>query len=155
MRNVACIAAVAGSLAVALVRGAEPIVFTDATAAAGIKFVHNHGGFGKKYLPETIGSGVVFFDMDGDGWQDVFLVNAKSLNPQPSAAKRGPSLSALYRNVNGVFTDATRGSGLDVELYGIGATSADFDNDGKIDLYLTHSAATGSSGTWAAAGSRM
>jgi hypothetical protein len=137
MRKTLCVAAVAGSVMAALVRGAEPIVFTDATAAAGIKFVHNHGGFGKKYLPETIGSGVAFFDMDGDGWQDVFLANAKSLNTQASTAKRGPSLSALYRNVNGVFTDVTRGSGLDVEIYGIGATSADFDNDGKVDLYVT------------------
>ena len=137
MRNAACVAAVAGLLSVAFVRGAEPIVFTDATATAGIKFVHNHGGFGKKYLPETIGSGVAFFDMDGDGWQDAFLANAKSLHPQPSAVKRGPSLSALYRNVNGVFTDVTRGSGVDVEMYAIGVTSADFDNDGKVDLYVT------------------
>ena len=117
--------------------GAEPVVFTDVTAAAGIHFVHNNGAFGKKYLPETIGSGVVFLDIDADGWQDIFLVNAKSLNAQPSAAKRAPSFSALYRNVNGVFTDVTRGSGLDVEMYGIGATSADFDNDGRADLYVT------------------
>src|SRR5262245_56269805 len=110
MRKVAGVAAVAGSLAVALVRGAEPIVFADATAAAGITFVHNHGGFGKKYLPETLGSGVVFFDMDADGWQDVFLANAKSLDAQPSSARHAPFLSALYRNVNGVFSDVTRGS---------------------------------------------
>src|SRR5262245_15617474 len=96
-----------------------PIVFVDATAAAGITFVHSHGGFGKKYLPETIGSGVVFFDMDADGWQDVLLVNGKSLNPS-AAAKR--TLPGVYRNVKGVFTDVTRGSGLDVETYGIGGT---------------------------------
>ncbi len=121
-------------IAGAAISAAGPIEFVDATAAAGITFVHNHGGFGKKYLPETIGSGVVFFDMDDDGWQDVLLVNGKSLNPTP-AAKR--TLPALYRNVKGVFTDVTRGSGLDVDIYGIGGTSADFDNDGRADLYVT------------------
>jgi enediyne biosynthesis protein E4 len=122
-------------LGIGLLTAAEPVVFVDATAASGITFVHNHGGFGKKYLPETIGSGVVFFDIDSDGWQDALLLNAKTLNPSP--AKRAASLPALYRNVKGVFTDITRGSGLDVELYGIGGTSADFDNDGKADVYVT------------------
>jgi len=121
-------------IAGAALSAAGPVVFVDATAAAGIAFVHSHGGFGKKYLPETIGSGVVFFDMDADGWQDVLLVNAKSLNPSAPGAKRTP---ALYRNVKGVFTDVTRGSGLDVEIYGIGGTSADFDDDGRADLYVT------------------
>jgi hypothetical protein len=122
-------------LAGASLPAAGPVVFVDATAAAGITFVHNHGGFGRKYLPETMGSGVVFFDMDADGWQDVLLVNGRSLNP--AAAKKSRSLPALYRNVNGAFTNVTRGSGLDVEIYGIGGTSADFDNDGKADLYVT------------------
>ena len=125
----------AGVLGIGLLTAAESVVFVDATAAAGITFVHNHGGFGKKYLPETMGSGVVFFDMDTDGWQDVLLVNGKSLNP--AAARKAASLPALYRNVNGTFTNVTRGSGLDVELYGMGGTSADFDNDGKADLYVT------------------
>jgi hypothetical protein len=125
----------ASLLAGASLPAAGPVEFVDATKAAGITFVHNHGGFGRKYLPETMGSGVVFFDMDADGWLDVYLVNARSLNP--AGAKTSPSLPALYRNVNGVFTNVTRGSGLDVELYGIGGASADFDNDGKADLYVT------------------
>ena len=53
------------------------IQFTDATAAAGITFVHNTGRAGKKYLPETVGSGCAFFDADGDGWPDILLVNSK------------------------------------------------------------------------------
>ena len=122
-------------LSAALLTAAEPVVFSDATTAAGITFVHTHGGFGKKYLPETMGAGVVFFDMDADGWQDVLLVNGRNLDP--AAAKKSRSLPALYRNVNGVFTDVTRGSGLDVEIYGIGGTSADFDNDGNADIYVT------------------
>src|SRR5215210_1422645 len=110
-----------------------PIAFTDVTASAGIRFSHNSGRAGRKYLPETLGSGAAFFDADGDGWPDLFLVNSKGWTP---GAKR--SLSALYRNTGkGTFTDVTAGSGLDVEMYGIGAAAADYDNDGRQDLYVT------------------
>jgi len=112
---------------------ARPVTFTDVTAPAHIAFKHSNGGFGKKYLPETLGSGVVFFDYDGDGWQDLFFVNSTSWPGH--GVKRYP---ALYRNNHdGTFADVTRGSGLDVELYGIGAAAADYDNDGRADLYVT------------------
>ena len=121
-------------LSVPAVRSAAAVVFTDVTAPAGITFVHNSGAFGKKYLPETMGSGAVWFDADGDGWQDLLIVN--STNWRGHAGPR--SLPALYRNSHdGAFVDITRGSGLDVELYGMGATAADFDNDGKADIYIT------------------
>jgi len=124
----------AAALAVTTVPATMPIVFTDITTQAGVRFVHNSGAFGKKYLPETLGSGALFLDVDGDGWQDVLLVNGTSW-PGHGDAK---SYSALYRNNhNGTFTDITRGSGLDVELYGIGGAAADFDNDGKVDIYIT------------------
>ena len=110
------------------------VTFTDATLQAGVRFVHNSGAFGRKYLPETMGSGAVWFDADGDGWQDLLLVNSKNWPGHP-----GPrSLPALYRNTHdGAFLDITRGSGLDVEVYGIGAAAADYDNDGKVDVYIT------------------
>src|SRR3954463_16781875 len=47
------------------------VAFTDAPQQAGIRFVHNSGAFGRKYLPETMGSGALWFDADGDGWQDL------------------------------------------------------------------------------------
>jgi hypothetical protein len=112
---------------------ANKVTFTDITAQAGIKFVHNAGKSGKKYLPETIGSGAAFFDADGDGWIDVLLVNGKDWTPH---GRR--TTAALYRNNhNGTFTDITQGSGLDVEMYGIGVAVADFDNDGRDDVYIT------------------
>jgi enediyne biosynthesis protein E4 len=109
------------------------VTFTDVTKAAGITFVHNSGRAGKKFLPETLGSGAAFFDADGDGWIDLFLVNSKDW-----VAKGRRSLSALYRNTGkGTFTNVTAGSGLDVEMYGMGVAAGDYDNDGRPDLYVT------------------
>jgi hypothetical protein len=111
----------------------EPVRFTDVTAAAGIRFVHNAGRTGKKWLAETMGSGVAFFDADGDGWLDILFVNGKDWTPRGRH-----TTAALYRNNHdGTFTDITRGSGLDVELTGIGVTIGDYDNDGRDDVFIT------------------
>ena len=113
---------------------ATAVTFTDVTASAGIHFRHNNGAFGRKYLPETMGSGIAFLDVDSDGWQDLFLVNATRFPGRQGTA----SYPALYRNNgNGTFSDITRAAGLHTELYGMGAAAADYDNDGRTDLYVT------------------
>jgi enediyne biosynthesis protein E4 len=115
-------------------RPSGPIHFTDATAQAGIHFRHNSGAFGKKYLPETMGSGVCAIDYDNDGWQDIFFVNSKNW-PGRSDTK---SYSALYHNnQDGSFTDVTKEAGLATELYGLGCAVGDYDNDGNDDIYVT------------------
>ncbi len=110
------------------------IQFADGTAAARITFRHNSGAFGKKYLPETMGSGVAVFDYDNDGWPDLFFVNETRWPGQPGP----PTYCALYHNNrDGTFTDVTKRAGLAVEMAGIGVTAADYDNDGFVDLYVT------------------
>ena len=109
------------------------VTFTDVTAQAGIKFVHNSGRAGQKFLPETLGSGVAWVDADGDGWPDILLINSKDWTPRGRK-----SLPALYRNNHdGTFTNITAGSGLDVEMYGMGVAIGDYDNDGRDDVYIT------------------
>ena len=126
--------AIASAIAIAAPAPGPLVAFTDVTMQAGVRFVHNSGAFGRKYLPETMGSGALWFDADGDGWQDLLLVNSKNWPGHPGQR----SLPALYRNTHdGAFLDITRGSGLDVEVYGIGAAAADYDNDGKVDVYIT------------------
>ena len=117
-----------------LARPSGPIEFVDVTAQAGIHFKHNSGAFGKKYLPETMGSGVCFIDYDNDGWQDIFLVNSMDW-PEHKTSKSFPAL--YHNNHDGTFTDVTREAGLAIETYGMGCAVGDYDNDGFDDLYLT------------------
>ena len=109
------------------------VVFTDVTRKAGISFVHHSGAFGRKYLPETMGSGLAFLDYDGDGRQDLYFVNSTDW---PGHRKK-ETLPALYHNKgDGTFEDVTRAAGLAVESYGIGVAAADYDNDGHVDLFV-------------------
>ena len=108
-------------------------VFVDVTASAGIRFRHQSGAAGRKYLPETMGSGGAFLDADGDGWLDVLLINSKMWS-----SGGAPTRHALYHNnANGTFSDVTVASGLGVEMYGMGVAAGDYDNDGRIDIYIT------------------
>lgn len=121
------------------------LTFSDVTAKAGIKFKHTNGAFGKKWLPETMGSGLAWIDYDGDGYPDLFLVNSrewtaeeKKLSSQVSQASSGTATCALYHNNgDGTFTDVTAKARLNVPMYGMGVSVGDYDNDGHPDLYVT------------------
>jgi enediyne biosynthesis protein E4 len=115
-------------------RPTGPITFTDVTAQAGIHFRHNNGAFGKKYLPETMGSGVCVIDFDNDGWPDLLFVNGADWPGHPS---RRTTPALYHNNHDDTFTDVTKAAGLDVEMYGLGCTVGDYDNDGNDDLYIT------------------
>ena len=106
----------------------------DVTAASGLQFRHNSGAYGGKLLPETLGAGCAFLDYDGDGWQDILLINGMDW----PGHKRERSTLKLYRNNrNGTFSDVTRSAGLDVEMYGMGVAVGDYDNDGYPDILVT------------------
>src|SRR3984893_14037091 len=124
-----------GTGAAPAARPSGAIEFTDVTSEAGIHFKHNTGAFGKKYLPETMGSGVCFLDYDNDGWQDIFFVNSTDWPGHTSATKSVPAL--YHNNHDGTFTDVTPQAGLAIETYGLGCAVADYDNDGFDDIYLT------------------
>ena len=116
-------------------QGSAPVLFSNVATQAGLNFKHENGASPEKYLPETMGAGALIFDYDGDGWPDIFLVNGGSYVDRKAAAA---ARHGLYRNNgNGKFSDATASSGIVVSGFGMGACSADYDNDGSPDLYVT------------------
>ncbi len=117
------------------------IYFSDQTEASGIQFHHVNGVTKHKHLPETMGAGCLFFDYNNDDFLDIYFVNGGS-NCQDLSKPRTDSkvINALYRNNgDGTFTDVTVNAGLlSNHGYGMGCLSADYDNDGDADLYLTN-----------------
>lgn len=114
-----------------------PVKFTDRTAAAGIKFVHNNGAYGDKLLPETMGGGVAFLDYDNDGHQDLLFINSTYWPGHVPPGKQPPTMALYHNDGRGRFTAATAGSGLDASFYGMGVAAADYDNDGLPDIFIT------------------
>ena len=115
---------------------ATRVRFTEVTGESGIEFEHVTGAFGEKWMPETLGSGAAFFDYDSDGLPDLLLVNSNWWPGHEGPGAR--PTQRLYRNLGGGrFEDRTAAAGLDLSLYGMGATVADYDGDGDHDVYLT------------------
>ena len=110
------------------------IPFQNITTESGVAFKHVNGSTGDKLLPETMGGGCAIFDYDADGDQDILFINSQNWDtgdkPQPTMA--------LYRNDGQAhFEDVTEASGLDVSLYGMGCAVGDYDNDGRVDVFIS------------------
>ena len=129
-----------GQAANALSGGAK---FTDVTSASNINFEYVASHTSRKYLLETMGSGVALFDYDNDGRLDIYVVNAAPLSdPTPKGTvpeKTGPKYwNRLYhQKSDGTFEDVTEKAGLQGVGYGMGVAVGDYDNDGFEDLYVT------------------
>ena len=113
------------------------VLFSEITRQAGIDFTHENGAYGQKLLPETMGGGCAFFDLEGDGDQDLLLVNSRRW-PWDQRPADSPVTMRCYRNDGaGNYADVTSEVGLDSSFYGMGAAVGDYDNDGDPDLFLT------------------
>jgi hypothetical protein len=112
------------------------VSFIDATDVAGFTVTTWSGGVEKNHILESTGNGVLLLDYDGDGFLDVYFVNAARLL---SAGKAEPHSSVLYRNRgDGTFQDVTREAGVSTSAFGIGGAVGDIDNDGLPDMYLSN-----------------
>lgn len=121
--------------------GAEPfslpckgVSFAEVATPSGLDFRYQRGASDARHLPETMGSGLAWLDADGDGWLDLYLVQAGPFPPTGAVA----ATDSLFRNRgDGLFEDVSLRSGLDDRGYGMGAIPADLDGDGDLDLLVT------------------
>ncbi|HEX9757950.1 MAG TPA: CRTAC1 family protein [Nitrospiria bacterium] len=117
------------------------IMFTDVTQKAGIKFIHENGGTGQYFYPETFGSGVCVIDYNADSAPDLVLINGNrdfsSLKKQKELKPIPNSIVLYHNNGNGTFSDRTQQAQIISELYGMGCSVGDYDNNGFQDLLVT------------------
>ena len=123
-----------------LIETHSPITFSDVTEETGINYVHYNGSFitqegeESRYMPETMGSGVVLFDIDNDGDNDIFVANSNNFDEQSSYH----ATAHLYRNDGDMnFSEITVQAGLEISRYAMGAVAADYDGDYNLDLLVT------------------
>jgi len=140
LRILLALAVFASALLLASILAGGPSVeihFVDIAKSSGLDIPNTFGGVKKKdYILETTGTGVAIFDFDGDGRNDIFIVNGTTLN---SAGRQTPITSQLYHNDgNGHFTEIARQAGITQEGWGQGVCVADYDNDGRPDMLVTY-----------------
>ncbi len=116
--------------------------FTDITEQAGITFQHHVGDLDLSNIVEATGPGCCVFDYDNDGWMDLYFVNGRwhpDISDNRGRSFKGRLTNALYHNNHdGTFTDVTAKAGVggNEDSYGMAASAADYDNDGRLDLYV-------------------
>jgi enediyne biosynthesis protein E4 len=121
----------------------SPVTFADITSQSGIMFKYNASPTSQKYLLESMGGGVAMLDYDDDGRLDLFFTNGANLiDPMPKGAMPDKSDSRywnrLYRQkADGSFEDVTERAGVRGEGYSMGAAVADYDSDGRVDIFVT------------------
>jgi enediyne biosynthesis protein E4 len=122
-----------------IVQGAPlGVQFVNVAREAGLRASTIFGGKSRnRYLLETTGCGVAFFDYDNDGWLDIFLVNGTRFEAQWTKGSE-PTCRLYKNNRDGTFTDVTAGSGLARTGWGQGCCIGDYDNDGHDDLVVTY-----------------
>jgi enediyne biosynthesis protein E4 len=115
-----------------------PVVFQDVAEKAGLAgWRHVMGTPEKKYILETVGSGVALLDYDNDGWLDIYLVNGSTY--EAMAGKADPPQAALFHNNHdGTFTNVAAAAGVTNDRWGFGVAVGDYDNDGWPDLYVSN-----------------
>ena len=115
-----------------------PLVrFSEIAKESGLTFVHTNGAYGDKLLPETMGGGVACFDCDQDGDPDLLFVNSGHWPWRPPAGPPARILHLYKNDGRGRFTDASAGAGLEASLYGMGVAVGDYDNDGRVDVFIS------------------
>ncbi|HJM95485.1 MAG TPA: VCBS repeat-containing protein, partial [Candidatus Marinimicrobia bacterium] len=113
----------------------QDIFFYDLAQDQGLDFVHDHGGSGKKYYVETMGSGVCLLDYDNDHDLDIYFCQGSAL---PGWDKKIILENKLFQNDDGRWTDVTAVAGVGDKSYSTGCACGDVDNDGDTDLYVTN-----------------
>ncbi len=115
-----------------------PHIFEDIAAKAGLtSWHHTMGSTEKRYIIDTVGSGVALLDYDNDGWLDIYFVNGST---ESAMAGKGamPHAALFHNNHDGTFTDVTAKAGVGNDRWGFGVAVGDYDNDGWPDLYVTN-----------------
>ncbi len=129
------VAATLAAAAVSLTAAQSPRApgFTEIAEPAGLRFIHTNGAAGNFWYPELFGGGVASLDADGDGWPDLLFVNGTNWSRDAL-----PAHGLFRNNRDGTFSDISEASGLRTPgTYGLGATVADYDNDGRDDVFIT------------------
>ncbi len=115
-----------------------PVIFINVAEKAGLtSWKHVMGSPEKKFILETVGSGVALLDYDNDGWLDIYLVSGSTYEALAGKAP-APHAALFHNNHDGTFTDVAEKSGVTNERWGFGVAVGDYDNDGWPDLYVTN-----------------